>query len=1234
MSRKNIPANKNGEPTEQENAALQKPPATNPAFDVMHERGFVKKPEIVSVDEIDSDVDSSDIDEDKEVIYMTSDAANQPSLANPAMQLAMCQAPQEQLKQFQERITGVRRDASEDDSGMAFGDAYAQRLGSTGTTTMPSAPPMTAEVEEEFYRWMHANTIARKTQFEHHKQFKDFFENSGQDARQYDPYLSAATLARDDRSAQLKQQLIDLASGSEQDNPALLSLLGLLSPTKNYAQVGDIYVPADILATYADDREAAIQALHENPQYDQVQVMVNESTGDMTATRFDLFSEKVASGTLEVRMTAEGDRMVVLGEGYKKKNFVSSEGWTKIDEKIPKDTEYHHVQNRFTIVRIKPGYMGLCQRIGAQRDIVRLLPGRYVLNERMMRLIGTAQVCPNQNTEFSPHRDCWDSDIINLAKRYTLYYLQEGKRLFVSGRHGAFVLNPDKQERPFIFDAQAQEIPLNTSNPRDYHQISSDGNYHIVRLKRGERIVIRGRDGNDVICDHNEEHDALNTLDLSSRYYDYDGKVYSRNDKVVQAESITSVVLSPNDVLVVRDLEGHIRFLNQFDPSQPIEFRSPWHVIEVIAKTQNEYVYREAGFTVARVQATASQWPVIYDQESGEIKLMPPSLPYVFSSNEGQVYIGMVNKNEKAPQQFDVPNVGQVTVAVVQSGQLAMCRLNNISFFLSPSPEPYVFLPPNEFLGMVDNTASHVHVPGSDLHRIYVPAGQWAVAMIDGRQVILDPAASKKGGACQGNGIWIFRAQQLDMQGPALISEKCTDFFNVTRIQVPLNEIAFGVNSRTHEKEIWGPGNHVIDKSDGVVFNGFFQTQLDDVKIQDFEVVWKGGVSGKIEVNVGFHIDGIDDITTGANRNLDKIKHVLGRCQDHEELRQKVIENTKHHLLDVISRMEPLGYGSTMAGNSPELSSGARHIGTLRELENMFSAEVESIFEKYGIVVDNVTITKNEIDPKFVQMSESVQEAKMQARERVLVAEQDKERERIEQEKALQRQEAQTKQAAAKNEQRDIERQREIDDKAASARADSQAQAEQLKVAKAAELERQEMEASSQVRQQALKIETLQKKRQATELEMESRKFIAVKEAETKAVEETATAKASATARVEVARMNLEATKLEVEAQKLLAEADQVTGTAKMAVQQADKFGSLTNEQILQLRLAEVQANAGLNVAKALAVQGDGLDAVRQVGEAQGIRNLVQSSGTGLGLFSAMQPAQQMAAQPALFQQQ
>lgn len=66
--------------------------------------------------------------------------------------------------------------------------------------------------------------------------------------------------------------------------------------------------------------------------------------------------------------------------------------------------------------------------------------------------------------------------------------------------------------------------------------------------------------------------------------------------------------------------------------------------------------------------------------------------------------------------------------------------------------------------------------------------GQWAVAMVDGRQVILDPAnadnSTTAAGECQGNGIWIFRAQQLELGGPCAIDEKKSELFNVVRLQV------------------------------------------------------------------------------------------------------------------------------------------------------------------------------------------------------------------------------------------------------------------------------------------------------------------------------------------------------------------------------------------------------------------------------------------------------------------
>ena len=282
---------------------------------------------------------------------------------------------------------------------------------------------------------------------------------------------------------------------------------------------------------------------------------------------------------------------------------------------------------------------------------------------------------------------------------------------------------------------------------------------------------------------------------------------------------------------------------------------------------------------MARVKPGSNQWPIVYDTDAGDIRIFPHSMQYVFSSTEQQIYVGMANRNVKEAQNYDVPGVGKVTIAVVSSGQLAMCRLKNMSFLLSPSPDPYVFRPPNEFLGMVDMEETHVHIPGSDLHRIYIPAGEWAVAMVDGRQVILDPAKDAVEAASEGNGIWIFRAQQLQLAGPKRIDERRTELFNVTRLQVEMNEIAFGVDSKTGERLMWGPGNHTVNKNSGQVFQGFFNTQLEDVKIEKFDVVWKGGVRSTVNVSVGFHIQGDEGHDGQADsKTMRQVRYISMAC--------------------------------------------------------------------------------------------------------------------------------------------------------------------------------------------------------------------------------------------------------------------------------------------------------------------------------------------------------------------
>ena len=386
-------------------------------------------------------------------------------------------------------------------------------------------------------------------------------------------------------------------------------------------------------------------------------------------------------------------------------------------------------------------------------------------------------------------------------------------------------------------------------------------------------------------------------------------------------------------------------------------------------------------------------------------------------------------------------------------------------------------------------------------------------------------------------------------------------------------------------------------------------------------------MSGHIGVSVGFHIDGIDDIS-GDKSDFSKIRRTLGWCQDHEVLRQKVIENTRHHLLALISKMEPLGYGSNMSVHDDGRTSPKAP--SLNDLERLFSEDVESIFGKYGIVVDNVTITESRIDPEYVKRAEAVQNARLEARQKVLVAEQQREQELIEQQKALQRAQAQTRQQTELSKQREIERQREIDDTAAKAKAEASAAAERLEVEKAAELKRQEMEAESRVRQQELKLQEMEKAKEATEREMELRKYTAEKQAETRAVETTAEKLAEAQARRTVAECDLEATRLEVEARKLKSEGAKAEGLAATTVERHREYGDMSSQQILDL----LKTRAGTEAIKELAVASlksgtpvNGLTqlaldptALAQLGQVEMVRSMVPTAVVAGGIFSTGVP--------------
>lgn len=1094
-----------------------------------------------SVAAMEEVVTIEEVEEGDEVVTSGSIPTPHHQPADPSAQLMLYDQQQaEQQRALAERLKasmqGPRRGLDEDDSQTAFGDGFAERFGVPDTMVTPSAPPLEEldglptyeDVLKEMRAWALAKPAERR-RFSNNQYFEEFFKEGEADAPRGHACLSFDELPSDAVGQALMSQLRAASRGDELEASdtmkiAIQALLGHQGKDIDYRHRFSIYIPPELLALHEGNEEAAVTFLRKNELFDQIKFKLQESQETQRVSAWSILATQIRSGTLEIRMTAQGDKLMVLGEGYSRSIVTGgSEKWSTVAEGLDKDITFAaDMKRRFEIIRVKPGQLGLIQRFDSQEQpFMLLLPGRYIFLQKFIRLIGISTLAPNENMRFV-HPKSADHEVEALGRRFSAYQLQAGHGLFVDDKDGTFYIESPLQEADiFFFDNNALERP--NAHPVDARErlLSSDENrYHIVRLQPGERIIIRGPDGVDQTLTYQSEYPELNTLHIPANYFTFDGKIHVRGEKYIETDAMSSVCLDQNDILVVRDNLGNIRFLSEFDPTQPFNVRRPFKVIDTISRMRSEYVYEKDDLKVARVRPSNNQWPVVYDQASGEIKLFPPNLEYVFSTAEGQTYLGMADHNNKKTQKFHAPQVGEITIATVTSGQIGMAEINNVAFLLAPSPQPYIIRSPNEFLGLVEKDHVLTHVPKSDLYRIYIPSGQWAVAMIDGKQVILDPAKPQSTPGSQGNGIWIFRAQELKLEGPKPINERENQLFNVQRIQVSMDEVAYGYNEG--ELVIWGPGNHVIDINQGERFEGFFKTKLDDISFKDFDVVWKHGVKGKIDVSVAFHIDGVAQYAVSGEEPYAKIKQAIALCGHDDVLRERIVENVKHHLLAAIAEMDPLGYGYTSetdrADSADELlaRSSGRSGRTLRDLEDLFSDKVQETLTSYGVKVDNVTITGNNPDPEFIKRSEVLQQALMEAHNKAQQAELEKRRQATLQAQELQAMQAQTAQAREEAEQAAIKREKHAADTIREATAEVEAKAAKLQ--------------------------------------------------------------AEAQARLGIAKLNLEAAKLEADTARFSASAVEASGAAEMRVKELDQFGSLTPDQILELRRATLQ----LETARAL----------------------------------------------------
>ena len=99
------------------------------------------------------------------------------------------------------------------------------------------------------------------------------------------------------------------------------------------------------------------------------------------------------------------------------------------------------------------------------------------------------------------------------------------------------------------------------------------------------------------------------------------------------------------------------------------------------------------------------------------------------------------------------------------------------------------------------------------------------------------------------------------------------------------------------------------------------------MQIEKFDVVWNGGVRSTVDANVGFHIQ-----SNAEDGQVDHfmMKRVLNLCQSHEDLHNKVVENTKHQLFD-----GECGWGGPRSCNLS--AAPVNHIHTLTLMQLPFT---------------------------------------------------------------------------------------------------------------------------------------------------------------------------------------------------------------------------------------------------------------------------------------------------------
>ena len=926
--------------------------------------------------------------------------------------------PKSRMEKFVNSVKNTEKE--EDDSSHSFADKLVPTFGDPAYSAPPpaysqgpepSAPPLDENESKDYQQWQSIQAIAHRKRHPKHHEWHEHLKTGGSAQQGINPVIKLDELPRD----MLSEDFLQAVRHQDGQKEEFRFFTGNGDPLPTYTQMS-IYTPGEVIAAADADKhsekdsdvdsefvvvqqEFSKNLIEDNPtqnsnndthkkiksntkpfeigqrdlhgeNYDEIASMIRDTDKDsktlyanpmkvvVPRNNFIILADKKGLGA-NFQIWGGGFRVSLVGSH---KNQVIDYVHGK-ETFVPFTTDYEHLPNRCTIIRINLNEIGFLLSKNEGTKIRKILPGRYFIKEANFGYIGKAEIkASDQAIIVKAHENCKERAIVELASKIKIVNVPLQHVAFVKHQNRTYVL-PHREE-PYILDERRGEFFLNISSTNEQLIKARDNSYTIIKLSPSSYVIFQ-YNANEYVWQHSPENEDLNTIHLPSSFFTFDGRVHSTLEERVDGKSLSVISPKPAKSLVLRDLNRNIRFMEE-SARQLIVLRKPWELVEIIPSSQALYQCGPIaeGCNVTRAVLKSNEWALTINKE-GSLQFVAPLLdgPQYFRQPE-QAMHAIVDKTKVGEQSFEIPGFGKVSVVNLVSGTIGACRVKNAYFFLGMSLEPYIFSPPNQYIETIDATKPHCHV--GDLHRLYVKSNELAAINRDGQFIQLGIENQDKDVKNFENGIYIYRARDLELIGPFKRGIAHAELGPVHIINVDVGTIGYGYVNK--QLTTWGPGEHIIDNRKNERFKGFFSTSVDPVKISNFPVTSLHAVTSHVNIYVSYSIE---------NANLALASFSTDDDKPHDSIHDYVKSIAEAQMLKICQKKPPSGYTEQDFGIEGSLLLEKPNRSDMAEeaeepIDKSFEKILRLKLELHGIKLNDMEITNWVVDEEFKKKTQEI----------------------------------------------------------------------------------------------------------------------------------------------------------------------------------------------------------------------------------------------------------------------